>query len=86
MWNWSKRLLKTGGALLYGQNDVQSLCEKAYWDSSKKKRQELAVKHWQDVKAGNIAENDLLMKLKALSEQKQKTSVWEYFSVILNIL
>ena len=34
------------------------------------------MKHWQDVKAGKITENDLLIKLRVMSEQKQKNSVW----------
>ena len=46
MWNWSKRLLKTGGALMYGWNDVQSLCEKAYWENTKKKRQVCVKKYY----------------------------------------
>ena len=76
MFRLSKRLLRTGSGLLFGWNDVQKQCEKSYWDKPKKKRQEIAVKHWSEVKAGTISENDLLVKLRALAEKKHKTSVW----------
>ena len=36
----------------------------------------MAVKHWSEVKAGSITENDLFMKLRALTEKKQQKSVW----------
>ena len=55
---------------------MQKQCEKSYWEKPKQKRQEMAVKHWNEVKAGSITENDLLMKLRALAEKKQKKSVW----------
>ena len=54
---------------------MQKQCEKSYWEKPKQKRQEMAVKHWNEVKAGSITENDLLMKLRALAEKKQKKSV-----------
>ena len=51
---------------------MQKQCEKAYWDKTKQKRQELAVKRWSEVKAGSISENNLLMKLMAIAEKKHK--------------
>ena len=36
----------------------------------------MAVKHWNEVKTESITENDLLMKVRALAEKKQKKSVW----------